>query len=805
VARQVSKRPGRTDRPAAAEPEPAGRREESNQALAAVLARKVGWEGGGKANAGERESAGLRRLPLEGITGGDFPRRAIVILPPATAGSATMDVLLHLHGFTPGYAGAKPDDEGVYRIEQQLSASKREMIGILPQGSASADYNAGAGKAFDADDFINAVFRRLTADGVWDTEQGPAPGRVILSGHSGADQPISEMLNSGEGAAGKAPGKLAGLFLFDSMIASAFGGSVWSYVEKRIRAELDHLRLMKFSNRPKDEVEADMEAWLRDDGFRLQVVYRKGGAYDAAARDIESKLVVALGAEAGKILGPRLLQLMREHYAVHEVTDTARIQHMDVLSGDDAFQKALETLDRPVLARLATHAGNRAISRLLARQPGPQAPPGPAPKTPERVKVKIRWDTTDPPQKYLKDAFKAHPVDWKAEVFVDGKSAGSGDGSLEVELVKDTQHDVRVVPAPASKDLDYYAPGRATIKKAAAGDVNVRLQYNRENQYFTDESWENVGIDPVKARKVKKVPMLGRDVWVNELVIPTVEATNKYFDDKSKLTDEERKEIKASLVSIGGYNRRTTSSGSFSNHSTGCAVDINENLETFQNMHFKAKTDEGKPNTPHLQAFELIAKVAKRESGWASWDPWKETGTAKWLEASRLFNRHFPKFLSELLDDALGGSANTDLANFGEAFDWLGGTQAVGELMVAEQDPKKLRAAAAKAKKDKKAETAKWLERVAADWLHVRAWIEGVVMYEKGGWSFTSEHEGRVAAGKEKRAVKGELHGLIPLHPKLVETLEAGGWTWLIDQTEAKDFMHFEDRKAFEALKTKKK
>ena len=70
----------------------------------------------------------------------------------------------------------------------------------------------------------------------------------------------------------------------------------------------------------------------------------------------------------------------------------------------------------------------------------------------------------------------------------------------------------------------------------------------------------------------------------------------------------------------------------------------------------------------------------------------------------------------ELLDDALGGTANTDLAEFGELLDWLGGPQAVAELMVAEQDPKKLKAAAKKAKKAKKDETAKWLERVAGDW-----------------------------------------------------------------------------------------
>ena len=446
-------------------------------------------------------------------------------------------MLLHLHGHTPGYAGAKPDDEGVYRIEAQLAASKRELIGILPQGGATSDFTAGAGKAFDADNFIKAVFSRLTAEGAWDTEQGPAPGRVILSGHSGADQPISEMLNSGEGASGKAPGKLAGLFLFDSMIASAFSGSVWNYVDRRLKDELDHLRLMKFSNRPKDEVEAEMEAWLRENGFRLQVVYRKGGAYDAAARDIEGKLAQSFGV-AGNVLGPRLLQMMKEHYAVNEITDTQRIGHMDVLSGDDAFQKALETLpggepatttaqagpvqpeqeqphfealDGPVLARLASYAGNRAVSRLLARQPAPGTADPPVAKTPETVKVKIRWDKTEPPQKYLKDAFTAHPVDWKAEVFVDGKSAGTGDGFLEVDMVKDSKHSVRVVPAPASKDLDYYEARTVKIKKAAAGDFDVRLGYNRENQYFTDESWEEVGIDPVKARKVQKTTLLGTE------------------------------------------------------------------------------------------------------------------------------------------------------------------------------------------------------------------------------------------------------------------------------------------------------
>ena len=74
MARQARTRPGRTERPVAAEPA-TDPRAGSDRALAALLARKVGWGSGGKANAGERESSGPRRLPLEGLTGGDFPSR----------------------------------------------------------------------------------------------------------------------------------------------------------------------------------------------------------------------------------------------------------------------------------------------------------------------------------------------------------------------------------------------------------------------------------------------------------------------------------------------------------------------------------------------------------------------------------------------------------------------------------------------------------------------------------------------------------------------------------------------------------
>jgi hypothetical protein len=431
--------------------------------------------------------------------------------------------------------------------------------------------------------------------------------------------------------------------------------------------------------------------------------------------------------------------------------------------------------------RLASYAGNHAIARLLARDTAVAT---------ETVKVTLRWDHTRPPQTYLEDAFDDHPVDWNADVYVDGKKTGSGAGSLDVELVKGSKHDVKVVPTGS----DYYRAGSKKVT-AAAGTTDIALAYNRENRQFTDQSWEHQGLNATKAGNVTSDILLGFNITVNKLVQPTVKKTNDYFAS-SKLTDDDRAAVKASLLFIQGYNRRTTSSGSFSNHSTGCAIDMNVNEATSQNDHFK--DDESRFKT----RMELFAHVVGRESGWGSWDGWAEKNTQKWLEASRLFNVHFPLFLSELLDDVKGGNANTALAQWGESLDWMADTTGmVGRMLVGSQDAGKLRSAAAAAKKAGKADTAKWLEKTAADWPAVRGWIEGVVMYDSEHWAYASEHKAKVAAGKEKRKPLGELHGMIPLHPKLVETLEAGGWTWLVDFQHAKDFMHFEDRTAFNALK----
>ena len=119
---------------------------------------------------------------------------------------------------------------------------------------------------------------------------------------------------------------------------------------------------------------------------------------------------------------------------------------------------------------------------------------------------------------------------------------------------------------------------------------------------------------------------------------------------------------------------------------------------------------------------ELFQHVVRRDPAFSAFDASAERDPDRWLEAERLFNFHFPLFLSELLDDAGGGDSNTVLAEWGEAFDWIAGTTTlVGKAMVSSLDAETLRATAQAAAGT---DTARWLERVAADWTHVRAWIE---------------------------------------------------------------------------------
>ena len=146
----------------------------------------------------------------------------------------------------------------------------------------------------------------------------------------------------------------------------------------------------------------------------------------------------------------------------------------------------------------------------------------------------LRWDQTAPPREYLEDAFDDHPVNWKADVYVDGKKAGSGDGSLEVKLVKGSKHKVRIVPTPAAADDNFYlSVTREAHGQGRHGRRRARLQPLEPAVHRRQLGAR--GIDPAKAADMTTATDARKSVQVNKQVLPTVKKTNDYFAS-NKLT-----------------------------------------------------------------------------------------------------------------------------------------------------------------------------------------------------------------------------------------------------------------------------
>lgn len=465
------------------------------------------------------------------------------------------------------------------------------------------------------------------------------------------------------------------------------------------------------------------------------------------------------------------------------------------------------------LLALQRSAGNRAVMAGLASKPAPMVLRDPGDGSgPETVTVTINWKRS-PPKRYLQTVVDTNPPDWAADVYAKPRGAaetklGSGNGTLEVTLVKNTIYNLRIVFTAMESPSDYYKNGSKKGWKAAAGTVKVTPGYNRWNKRFYEQSWTHQGLDPAKTGKITGTTMFGRSIHVNELVVPKVTATNAYFES-AKLTDAERQEVKESIVSMGGFAKRTTSSGAYSNHSTGCAVDINAFGDTWQNEHFK------KDNAGHASIMSLVQQVVGDDQDWKDYDPWLERDHDRILAASKRFNARFPLYLADLLDRALGRRWRSDQLPIGGPADqepigiinWLLSrlrdlTLESGLLMQI-VTPDLISKAAKQAKKSGDSDLEQRLLRVKTHWSKIRAWVEGIVVYKREvngkDWAYASEYE-RLA---DKPDIKGRLQGMVSLHPKLVESLREGGWSWLVDyrHNDQKDYMHFEDRDAQEALK----
>ena len=244
----------------------------------------------------KKASVAVSTVTKEAV-GDETGGRAIVIVPQGLP-PGKVDILFHLHGHTIGYRQAKrkkgaappPRDVQYDRIEQQILAAAGEglpMVGILPQGAFYSEFGPGGQAGLNADKYIDEVFSlgvpelsRLT------------PGRVTLSGWSGAGLGITQMIGGSQAAAAgkKVPGgkygsllptaDFDGLFLFDAIYGSWLG-PIWDFLHARLQGELKHLVGLSASGADPTKVAAAQEAYLASEGFRFRGIYTlKGGCFD---------------------------------------------------------------------------------------------------------------------------------------------------------------------------------------------------------------------------------------------------------------------------------------------------------------------------------------------------------------------------------------------------------------------------------------------------------------------------------------------------------------------------------------------
>ena len=376
-------------------------RQAGNRAASAVLLARRTETGEGDSGkrvehgpAPEREivdpasGRSMRRLRVDGLPNA-FTDWAIVLLPstPPPVGKP-IDILLHLHGFSPGYEGlghtegrqpnTDPDDIDLYRISPQMAAAGRAMVGILPQGSNLSDFNANdpkksakqnaISKGFDADTYVSAVFARLAEMGVWRGGGAPTPGNVVLSGHSGADMPIAQMVSGELG-----PAKLSALFLFDTMYPGAgFERTIWEAIRRRLDQDLFALSAIDAAGAGSQATtERRMVEWVRENGFRVYNVH--GGVYGRSSQYLVTQRDAWLKANK-HLVGPKGSPVFQAIVANLQVTSGGG-GHWGIIGADDHLRTAIDMLPGKNPKAPPGPAGPADAQRSVQRQPAPDPAP----------------------------------------------------------------------------------------------------------------------------------------------------------------------------------------------------------------------------------------------------------------------------------------------------------------------------------------------------------------------------------------------------------------------------------------------
>ncbi len=490
----------------------------------------------------------VRRHAIRGLSSPQMLTDMLIAVIPdgLPRDGSPVDVLVHLHGYEvwseakkdkpshvvwgTGYedAGARggdvPIDLGVMQLEQQMSAAGRPLIGLLPQGSAASDFSSGKGAGFDLGAFVTAAFKQLTTDKAWDADGSsgdpPTPGRATLSGHSGADQPLTQMLSGGQANG------LAALFLFDTMYVSdaekkakrklkepptadnwklELEGKVEAYVKARFDADLAAVQRLPA---------ADRAAWIKGQGFRLSVVHAAGSdRYTESSDRLRDQVNGWINGLDPAVVGADVITAIQQNYVFK--TAAKGKGHMEVM-GDGNFAGAIAMLPLSTVA-------------------GPKQPPAP-------TGAKVQRTAT-----VLSAA---------------GNRATAG-------VLQRSPLALQREDAPIDYDAEFAA---FNVRHAIEGGLEG---YKGIRQVFIDTFGSITRANTYYAG-VRQMPFLGRS--------PTVHASTlgaKLASAEQVLTDKGwRDAVAAALTKAGGFNirRNRNAPSRLSDHSFGWAVDLDDSL-----------------------------------------------------------------------------------------------------------------------------------------------------------------------------------------------------------------------------------
>lgn len=380
--------------------------------------------------------------------------------------------------------------------------------------------------------------------------------------------------------------------------------------------------------------------------------------------------------------------------------------------------------------------------------------------TPAKVNLTINWSGVN-------------NGDLDADVVVKkgNTQLGSGTGTGTVTILVDWKSSYLIVITPRHNGKPDSDPDKMYVKttesrKNTASKVNgdpasltvsIKLMVNRWNFTHVLNSWNAEGVVRAKAEDVISKTFLGRNVTINKLVEARLNTTQAAF---SALPAADLTRITDSITKIGSRTLRTMTgtSGTFSNHSLGCALDVSENMDTKQNHHFRLADEQ--------RLLVLVQEVvAEMVAGWNTFDIVTATGLTQ-LEASNHFNSEFPKWLfmyastlaPESSDDTLSETPWPDyysVPRLKRMIAALDGTAQEKERLVP-------------------------LFQTVIDYqIILTTWMSGINI--NGVW----------------------LTGMISLDRQFLEIMLANGWRWGGDYSSlSKDYMHFEDMNAVALIKT---